>query len=157
MFLKKNMGFPSEINLGYNVEIIKISSFDFVEWIKGKVMRSLKVSHIVLTTEELAQVVMDSLKDIEGSALKFKMFDKLARKYSACGSRTKGGDLGWLESHGQAPELFEATQEAPVGEVRGPVKTKYGYHLFIVTDEATMVDTGKDGSDLPMGAGPGTL
>ena len=40
---------------------------------------------------------------------------------------------------------------------RGPVKTKYGYHIFVITDEAKMVDTGKDGMDLPLGAGPGTL
>ena len=120
-------------------------------------VRALQVSHIVLTTEELAQVVLDSLKDIDDAALKMKMFERLARKYSACGSRKKGGDLGWLEPLSQAPELYQAAHESPLGDVRGPVKTKYGYHIFIITDEAKMVDTGKDGMDLPLGAGPGTL
>ena len=120
-------------------------------------VRTVQASHIVLTTENLAKVVLDSLKDIEDPALKTKMFERLARKYSACGSRKKGGDLGWLEPLSEAPELYQAAQESPVGEVRGPVKTKYGYHVFVVTDEAKMVDTGKDGVDLPFGAGPGTL
>jgi len=44
-----------------------------------------------------------------------------------------------------------------VGEVRGPVNSKYGYHIFVVTEEGEMVDTGADGTDLPMGAGGGTL
>ena len=120
-------------------------------------IRSLQVSHIVLTTKELALVVLDSLKNIEEFPLKMKMFERLAKKYSACGSRSKGGDLGWLEPLSQAPELYSAAQESPVGEIKGPVRTKYGYHVFVVTDEAKMVDTGEDGMDLPMGAGPGTL
>lgn len=120
-------------------------------------MRALRVSHIVVSTVDLAQVIKDSFIDIDELPLKLRMFERLARKYSACGSRTKGGDLGWLEAHGNAPELFRATQEAPVGEIRGPVHSKYGYHIFIVTQEAKMVDTGTDGSNLPIGAGPGTL
>ena len=120
-------------------------------------MRALKVSHIVISTEDLAKVIKDSFIGIENLPLKIKMFERLARKYSACGSRKKGGDLGWLEAHGNAPELFRATQEALVGEVCGPVHSKYGYHIFIVTQEAKMVDTGSDGSNLPIGAGPGTL
>ena len=120
-------------------------------------IRSLQVSHIVLTTKELGGVVVEGLKNIDDPALKKKMFGRLAKKYSACGSREKGGDLGWLDPLSQAPELYNAAQESPVGEVRGPIKSKYGYHVFMVTDEAKMVDTGKDGMDLPMGAGPGTL
>tara|TARA_B100000686_G_C16262665_1_gene700052 strand:- start:198 stop:563 length:366 start_codon:yes stop_codon:yes gene_type:complete len=120
-------------------------------------IRSLQVSHIVLTTSELAQVVLDSLKGIQDPLLKKKMFERLAKKYSACGSRDKGGDLGWLDPLSQAPELYNAAQESPVGEVMGPVRSKFGHHIFMVTDEAKMVDTGKDGMDLPMGAGPGTL
>lgn len=120
-------------------------------------MRALRVSHIVISTIELAKVIKDSLIDIDNFPLKLKMFERLAKKYSACGSRTKGGDLGWLEAHGNAPELFKATQEARVGEIQGPVHSKYGYHIFIVTQEAKMVDTGADGANLPIGAGPGTL
>ena len=120
-------------------------------------IRSIRVSHIVLTTKDIAELLLENLRSCEDQNLMFKMFARLAKKYSACGTRKKGGDLGFLEFNTTAPELEKAAQEAPVGEVRGPVYSRYGYHIFVVTEEGKMVDTGADGTDLPMGAGEGTL
>jgi parvulin-like peptidyl-prolyl isomerase len=120
-------------------------------------IRSVRVSHIVLTTKDIAELLLENLRSCEDRDLMFKMFARLAKKYSACGTRKKGGDLGFLEFNTTAPELEKAAQEAPVGEVRGPVNSRYGYHIFVVTEEGKMVDTGADGTDLPMGAGEGTL
>ena len=120
-------------------------------------IRSIRVSHIVLTTKDIAELLLENLRSCEDRDLMFKMFARLAKKYSACGTRKKGGDLGFLEFNTTAPELEKAAQEAPVGEVRGPVNSRYGYHIFVVTEEGKMVDTGADGTDLPMGAGEGTL
>ena len=122
-------------------------------------IRSIRVSHIVLTTEELAYVLLDHFKDDEykDKEMLFKMFAKMAKKYSACGTRKKGGDLGFLEFNTSAPELEKAAMETPVGEVRGPIKSKFGYHVFVVTEEEAMGDLGVDGMSLPVGAGPGTL
>ena len=120
-------------------------------------IRSIRVSHIVLTTKDIAGLLLENLRSCEDRDLMFKMFARLAKKYSACGTRKKGGDLGFLEFNTTAPELEKAAQEAPVGEVRGPVNSRYGYHIFVVTEEGKMVDTGADGTDLPMGAGEGTL
>tara|TARA_Y100000294_G_scaffold168106_1_gene177935 strand:+ start:241 stop:609 length:369 start_codon:yes stop_codon:yes gene_type:complete len=120
-------------------------------------IRSVRVSHIVLTTKDIAELLLENLRSCEDRNLMFKMFARLAKKYSACGTRKKGGDLGFLEFNTTAPELEKAAQEAPVGEVRGPVNSRYGYHIFVVTEEGEMVDTGADGTDLPMGAGEGNL
>ena len=120
-------------------------------------IRSIRVSHIVLTTKDIAELLLENLRSCEDQNLMFKMFARLAKKYSACGTRKKGGDLGFLEFNTTAPELEKAAQEAPVGEVRGPVYSRYGYHIFVITEEGKMVDTGADGTDLPMGAGEGTL
>jgi parvulin-like peptidyl-prolyl isomerase len=120
-------------------------------------IRSIRVSHIVLTTKDIAELLLENLRSCEDQDLMLKMFARLAKKYSACGTRKKGGDLGFLEFNTTAPELEKAAQEAPVGEVRGPVNSRYGYHIFVVTEEGKMVDTGADGTDLPMGAGEGTL
>ena len=122
-------------------------------------IRSIRVSHIVLTTEELANVLLDHFKDdaYKDKGMLFKMFAKMAKKYSACGTRNKGGDLGFLEFNTSAPELEKAAMETPVGEVRGPIKSKFGYHVFVVTEEESMGDLGVDGMSLPVGAGPGTL
>ena len=88
----------------------------------------------------------------------YKMFAKMAKKYSACGTRNKGGDLGLLEFNTAAPELEKAAMKAPVGEVQGPIKSKFGYHIFLVTEEEKMTDMGIDGLTVTgFGAGDGTL
>ena len=121
-------------------------------------IRSIRVSHIVLTTKDIADLLLENLRSCESNELMIKMFAKLAKKYSACGTRNKGGDLGFLEFNTAAPELEKAAMQAAVGEVSGPVKSKFGYHIFVVTEEEKMVDTGIDGlTGTSIGAGDGTL
>ena len=122
-------------------------------------IRSIRVSHIVLSTEDLAKVLIDHLKEDEykDREMLFKVFAKMAKKYSACGTRNKGGDLGFLEHNTSAPELEKAAMEAPVGEVQGPIKSKFGFHIFLVTEEEAMVDKGIDGLNSSMASGPDTL
>ena len=123
-------------------------------------IRSIRVSHIVLSTEELANTLLDHLGDDEykDKDMLYKMFAKMAKKYSACGTRNKGGDLGLLEFNTAAPELEKAAMESPVGEVRGPIKSKFGYHIFLVTEEEKMTDMGIAGlTTTGFGAGDGTL
>ncbi len=122
-------------------------------------IRSIRVSHIVLSTEELAKVLLDHLREDEykDREMLFKVFAKMAKKYSACGSRNKGGDLGFLEHNTSAPEVEKAAATAPLGVVQGPVKSKFGYHIFVITEEEKLVDLDVDGASLPAGAGPGTL
>ncbi|NIS83833.1 MAG: hypothetical protein GWN88_01320 [Nitrospinaceae bacterium] len=60
--------------------------------------------------------------------------------------------------HTAAPELFQAAMKAPLLVPQGPVKTKFGYHIFIITEEETLGDTGVDGLFVPsFGSGDGTL
>ena len=121
-------------------------------------IRSIRVSHIVLTTKDTAELLLANLRSCESRELMLKMFAKLAKKYSACGTRNKGGDLGFLEFNTAAPELEKEAMQAPVGKVSGPVKSKFGYHIFVVTEEEKMVDTGIDGlTGTSIGAGDGTL
>ncbi|MBV51215.1 MAG: peptidylprolyl isomerase [Nitrospinaceae bacterium] len=121
-------------------------------------IRSIRVSHIVLSTVDVADLLLENLQSCESEELMYKMFKKLAKKYSACGSRNKGGDLGFLEFNTSAPELEKAAMLTPVGKVSGPIKSKFGYHIFVVTEEEKMGDTGVDGiTGVSMGAGDGTL
>ncbi len=121
-------------------------------------MRSLFVSHIVLTSEDLANVLLDHLKEYDDSEVMMKAFARMAKKFSACGSRFKGGELGWMEVHTAAPEFYNAAQAAKANELSGPVKTTFGYHIFIITEEEKMGDTGIDGLNSPcLGGGDGTL
>ncbi len=62
-----------------------------------------------------------------------KDFAELAMKYSQdIGSAQNGGDLGWTTkgSVGLDKAFDDAEFGMQSGEVRGPVKTKFGYHII---------------------------
>ncbi|MBT5258495.1 MAG: peptidylprolyl isomerase [Nitrospina sp.] len=121
-------------------------------------IRSIRVSHIVLSTKDVADLLLENLQSCESNELMLKMFSKLAKKYSACGTSKNGGDLGFMDFNTSAPELEKAAMQAPVGKVSGPIQSKFGYHVFVITEEEQMVDTGIDGlTGTAIGAGDGTL
>jgi parvulin-like peptidyl-prolyl isomerase len=121
-------------------------------------IRSIRVSHIVLSTKNVADLLLENLQSCESNELMLKMFSKLAKKYSACGTSKKGGDLGFMDFNTSAPELEKAAMKAPVGKVSGPIHSKFGYHVFVITEEEKMIDTGIDGlTGTAIGAGDGTL
>lgn len=60
-------------------------------------------------------------------------FAVLAEEHSSCPSGKKGGELGTFAKGAMVPEFDEVVFSAPVGEVQGPVKTQFGYHLLEVT------------------------
>jgi len=58
-------------------------------------------------------------------------FAALARANSEDpGSRDAGGDLGWVERGAMVAPFEEALFAMQPGEVRGPVKTDFGYHVL---------------------------
>lgn len=60
-------------------------------------------------------------------------FASLAKQHSSCPSGAQGGDLGEFGPGQMVPEFDKVVFSAPVGEVQGPVKTQFGYHLLEVT------------------------
>ena len=63
-------------------------------------------------------------------------FAELARQHSDDASASRGGELGWFTEGQMVPPFEEAAFNADVGEVVGPVETRFGYHLIKVTDRA---------------------
>ncbi|MDQ3864223.1 MAG: peptidylprolyl isomerase [Actinomycetota bacterium] len=62
-------------------------------------------------------------------------FAKLAKEYSQDpGSAAKGGDLGCIGKGDTVPDFEKAAFGAEQGEIVGPVKTQFGYHILQVTD-----------------------
>jgi len=86
-------------------------------------------SHILVKTEGEAYIILKQLR--EGSR-----FEKLAEEKSLCPSRKKGGDLGWF-ARGQMVKEFEtAVFSGKKGQILGPVKTQFGYHIIRINDLA---------------------
>ena len=62
-------------------------------------------------------------------------FAALAREHSDdFGSAETGGDLGWVEPGAMVPEFEQALFEMEPGEVRGPVRTDFGWHVLLLRE-----------------------
>lgn len=62
-------------------------------------------------------------------------FAELAKENSEDpGSKDNGGDLGCQAKGGFAPEFDDAAFNAKEGEIVGPIKTDFGYHIIEVTE-----------------------
>jgi peptidyl-prolyl cis-trans isomerase D len=58
-------------------------------------------------------------------------FSKLAKEFSQDpGSAQQGGDLGWSERKVWVAPFADAAFSMSVGDIRGPVKTQFGYHIL---------------------------
>jgi len=85
-------------------------------------------------TAEIRQKAEDALKQ----ANKGSNFEDLAKKYSEDdGSKTKGGDLGWIVEGQTVPEFQQAAFGLPKGSISDLVKTQYGFHIIKVLDHET--------------------
>ena len=78
--------------------------------------------HILVKTKEEALSILTLLK-------KGQDFGKLAKKFSTCPSRKRGGDLGEFRRGDMVKPFDEVVFKRPLHKVHGPIKTKFGYHL----------------------------
>ena len=96
----------------------------------------VKASHILLNLVPGP----DSVKTIQKArALMAQVrsgadFAKLARENSQdYGSAMQGGDLGWASKDRWVKPFADAAFKARVGEIVGPVRTQFGWHIIKVT------------------------
>lgn len=89
-------------------------------------MASASARHILVPTEEQCSTLKQQIAD--GSD-----FADLAKEHSQCPSGASGGALGTFSPGQMVKEFDEVVFSAPLGEVQGPVKTQFGYHLVEVT------------------------
>jgi peptidyl-prolyl cis-trans isomerase C len=93
---------------------------------KEILMAQAAARHILVSTEEKCNELKTQ---IEGGA----DFADLAKQNSTCPSGKQGGALGTFGPGQMVKEFDEVVFSAPVGEVQGPVKTQFGFHLVEVT------------------------
>lgn len=60
-------------------------------------------------------------------------FESLAKQHSTCPSGKSGGDLGEFGPGQMVKEFDQVVFNEDVGQVHGPVKTQFGYHLLEIT------------------------
>lgn len=89
-------------------------------------MTKASARHILVSTEDECEALKSQIE--EGAD-----FADIARQHSQCPSSRRGGELGEFGRGQMVREFDEVVFSAAVGEVRGPVKTQFGYHLIEVT------------------------
>jgi peptidyl-prolyl cis-trans isomerase C len=90
----------------------------------------VRASHILVGEESDAKTIRSQ---IDGGA----DFTELAKKHSTGPSADKGGDLGFFRRQDMVPEFSEAAFALRAGEVSGPVKTQFGWHIIKVEERRT--------------------
>lgn len=89
---------------------------------------SVKLHHILVENEKDAEDVLAKLK-------KGEKFADLAAKVSICPSKANGGDLGWMPRGSLVPEIEEVAFKMKKGQIEGPIKSKFGYHILYLEDK----------------------
>ena len=89
-------------------------------------MSSASARHILVASE-------DACNQLKTDITNGGDFAALAKEHSTCPSGRSGGDLGSFGPGQMVPEFDKVVFSAPIGEVQGPVKTQFGYHLLEVT------------------------
>ena len=87
----------------------------------------MRASHILVKTEEEAREVRSAIDQGAG-------FEETARRKSIDASAVRGGDLGVFQKGQFIPEFEEEVLQMKKGEIRGPVKTQFGYHVIRLND-----------------------
>ena len=87
---------------------------------------TVSAKHILVETEEKCNEILASITNGE------KTFEDAAKEFSTCPSGQRGGDLGVFGKGQMVPEFEQAAFAAEIGQVVGPVKTQFGFHLIKV-------------------------
>ena len=90
-------------------------------------MSQATARHILVDSEAKCQSLIDEIK---GGA----DFAAVAKEHSSCPSKREGGNLGTFGRGQMVPEFDTACFDGTVGEVQGPIKTQFGYHVVEVTE-----------------------
>jgi peptidyl-prolyl cis-trans isomerase C len=98
----------------------------------------VQASHILIKVEPQAdektkEAALKKIKEIQEKIKKGGDFAALAKEFSGCPSKEKGGDLGFF-GRGQMVKPFEdAAFSLEEGKISDIVTTNFGYHLIKVT------------------------
>jgi len=128
--------YPEIVETKYGFHIIKVTD-------RQKRRYKIKASHILLKMvndggEMDSNYARQKITRIYNEILKGGSFEELAKEYSDDkGSGAKGGDLGFFERRMMVKPFDETAFNLEVGEMSGIVKSRFGFHIIIVTDEMT--------------------
>eukprot|EP00986_Skeletonema_menzelii_P016565 scaffold15059_cov146-Skeletonema_menzelii.AAC.5 len=121
-----------------SVVIVILSVIMLLRNLLGGPKSSAVASHILLDDTEEAKAKLTALKKEINDFTKFK---GAAQRYSKCPSGKTGGSLGSFSPGMMVPAFDKVIfdRESKVGQVIGPIRTNFGYHLIWI-EERNLVE-----------------
>jgi peptidyl-prolyl cis-trans isomerase D len=120
------------------VEVTEEAVRDYYERQRGRFARDeeRRARHILVTVDSGDEdAARAQAADIQARIEAGEDFETLARELSDdTGTRAQGGDLGWLTQGLLDDDLENALYAMDIGEVRGPVRSTFGYHVIRLDD-----------------------
>jgi peptidyl-prolyl cis-trans isomerase D len=108
-----------------------------------KVQDQVKVRHILISVPQGADSKTDAAAKAKAENLLKQIksggdFAQLAEKNSDDpGSKSQGGELGWLDRGKTVPEFDKTAFSLAPGQTSDVIKTQFGYHILQVEDKKT--------------------
>lgn len=101
-----------------------------------QMVQQQRVRHILIrvnegTSEADAKQRLEQVRDRIANGAKF---EDQAKLYSEDSSNSRGGELGWVSPGDTVPEFERAMQALKIGEISGPVRSPFGWHLIQVEE-----------------------
>ncbi|HDQ15259.1 MAG TPA: peptidylprolyl isomerase [Sediminispirochaeta sp.] len=87
-----------------------------------------RASHILVKDRQQAQHILQKIRSGAN-------FEALARDFSTCPSKAKGGDLGWFGPGKMVPAFEVAVKRLGHGAVSDIISTQFGYHIIKKTGQ----------------------
>ncbi|MBN2091327.1 peptidylprolyl isomerase [candidate division KSB1 bacterium] len=88
----------------------------------------IHVRHLFAKTDQQMQVIQDALS----RGISWEEIAQVVFQDSMLANN--GGDLGWVSFGGLEPSLEDSAYALKTGEISGPIRTRFGYHLLQVID-----------------------
>jgi len=129
----------SDISAGITVTDAEVRDFYDEEVSRDpllyKTPEQRRARHILVNTDDGEEEASNKAGRLAERARAGEDFASIARTESDdTGSAALGGDLDWIEPGAMDAPFEDALFAMEVGEIRGPVKTPFGYHVILLEE-----------------------
>ncbi|UCD94973.1 MAG: peptidylprolyl isomerase [Candidatus Zixiibacteriota bacterium] len=118
------------------ISISKKEVLEFYELYKDSIPpqpEAVRLAHILITfqpSQATENSVLEAAEKVRQNAAAGADFATLAATYSAGPTAMTGGDLGFISADDVVPEFGRVAFNLSPGDISGPVRTQYGYHII---------------------------